>query len=123
MKNKWSILTSLLLVLLVVQTPQFGQNTSTDPRTAHRHELAINLLRAINTAEVPYHSKNGSYAAWQTLLSSEPKYFDDFLARQREFFVNFGQPDTVTSHILPTIQFKDPPEIPARMESAAKRAC
>jgi hypothetical protein len=31
MKNKWGILTSLLLVLLVVQTPQFAQDTSKLP--------------------------------------------------------------------------------------------
>lgn len=50
MKNKCGILTSLLLVLPVVQTPQFAQDTSTDPGTAHRHQLAVSLLRTINTA-------------------------------------------------------------------------
>jgi len=49
--KKWGILTSLLLVLLVVQTPQFGQDTSTDPRKAHGHQVAISLLRLINTAK------------------------------------------------------------------------
>jgi len=107
--KKWGILTSLLLVLLVVQTPQFAQNTSIDPGQAHRHELAINLLRAINTTEVPYHSKNGSYATWQTLLSSQPEYFEEFLARQR--VVYSAPPYTAPRQILPAIQFKDPPEI------------
>ena len=111
MKNKWSILTSLLLVLLVIQTPQFAQNTSIDakqsPPDAMRHQLAISLLRAINTAEVPYHSKNGSYATWQTLLSSYPKQFDEFLAR----VLIFDRPGTVTRNILPPMQFNDPPEI------------
>jgi hypothetical protein len=75
--KKWGILTSLLLVLLAVQTPQFGQDTSTDPGKADRtrHLLAIGLLRTIGTAEVTYHSGNGSYATWQTLLSSYPQYF------------------------------------------------
>ena len=110
--KKWSILTSLLLVLLVVQTPQFAQNTSIDSGTAMRHQLAISLLRTINTAEVTYHSKNGSYGTWQTLLSSYPKQFDEFLARHREFLVNFGQPDTGPRQFpFPTNQFNNPPEI------------
>jgi len=58
-------------------------DTSTDPGKAHWHQFAINLLRTVNTAEATYHIENGSYATWQTLLSSEPKYFDDFLARNR----------------------------------------
>jgi len=53
---------------------------------------------------------------WQTLLSSYPKQFDEFLARRSAFLgghglVNFGQPDTATRHILPPIQFNEPPEI------------
>ena len=57
--KKWRIFTSLLLVLLVVQTPQFRQNTSIDPGKAHRRQLDIGLLRTINTAEATYHSENG----------------------------------------------------------------
>jgi len=98
----------------VVQTPQFGQDTSTDPRKAHGHQVAISLLRLINTAEVTYHTENGSYTRWQTLLSSYPRPFDEFLARHSEFLVRgliFGQPDTVTRHILPGTQFNEPPEI------------
>jgi hypothetical protein len=109
--KKWGILTSLLLVLLVVQTPQFAQNTSTDPGKAHRRQLAISLLRLINTAEVTYHSENGSYATWLTLLSSHPKQFDEFLARHSVVNFEIGQPYTVNRHILPAIQFNDPPEI------------
>ena|SRR5437588_211015 len=116
--KKWGILTSLLLVLLVVQTPQFAQNTSTDPGKADRHQLAISLVRTMNTAEATYHIKNGSYATWQTLLPSEPKYFDDFLARNsRPFRTN---PSTVAENV-PTgsvqpegtfgLHFNAPPEI------------
>ena len=104
--KKWGILTSLLLVLLVVQTPQFAQNTSTDPGKAHRRQSAISLLRLINTAEVTYHSGNGSYATWQTLLSSYRKVFDEFAARHT--VVNF---QVGTIRPLPPIQFNDPPEI------------
>ena len=115
--KKWGILTSLLLVLLVVQTPQFAQNTSTDPGAAHRRQLAISLPRTIGTAEATYHTENGSYATWQTLLSSYRKVFDAFLARHSDEFlashgvVILGPPDTVTRHILPATQFNDPPEI------------
>ena len=113
--KKWSILTSLLLVLLVVQTPQFAQNTSIDSGTAMRHQLAISLLRTINTAEVTYHSKNGSYGTWQTLLSSYPKQFDEFLARHTGDFVNTAErhllPLNTARHILPPIQFNEQPEI------------
>jgi len=103
--KKWGILTSLLLVLLVVQTPQFA-NTSIDSGTAMRHQLAISLLRTINTAEVTYRSEHGSYATWQTLLSSYRKVFDEFAARHT--VVNF---QVGTIRPLPPIQFNDPPEI------------
>ena len=114
--KKWGILTSLLLVLLVVQTPQFAQNTSADPGKAHRRQLAIELLRTIFTAEATYHSENGSYATWQTLLSSYRKYFDEFLARHKvenaRNSVENGsggvvwRPKTIFIN-----QFNDPPEI------------
>ena len=111
--KKCAILTSLLLVLLVVQTPQFGQDTSTDLGKAHRRQLAISLLRTINTAEVTYHSENGSYATWQTLLSSHRQYFDEFLARNR--VVNFVKgretSDTVRLQPIFALHFNDPPEI------------
>ena len=42
--------------------------------------VAIGLLRTINTAEVTYHARNGSFAAWKALVSDQPKYFDEFLA-------------------------------------------
>jgi hypothetical protein len=117
MKNKWGILSSLLLVLLVVQAPQFAQDTSTDPGKAQRSQLAISLLRLINTAEATYHTENGSYATWQTLLSSYRTVFAEFLARHSDEFparhgvVILGQPGAVTRHLLPTIPFNDPPEI------------
>ena len=91
----------------MVQTPQFGQDTSIDPGQAHRHELAIGLLRTIGTAEATYRTENGSYAGWQTLLSSYPKQFDEFLARHSVVNFEVG----VTRHILPPSQFNDPPEI------------
>jgi hypothetical protein len=40
----------------------------------------VGLLRTINTAEVAYPAKNGSFVIWQTLLSDQPKFFERFLA-------------------------------------------
>jgi hypothetical protein len=72
----------LLALHLAVQTPQFAQDVSADSAKAdqERRIVAIGLLRTINTAEVTYHSKNGSFVVWNTLVSDQPKYFDKFLA-------------------------------------------
>jgi len=74
--------TVLLVLFLGVLTSQFAQDTPTRPATAEqaRRQVAIGLLRTINTAEVTYHAKNGPFVIWQTLLSEQPKYFDRFLA-------------------------------------------
>jgi hypothetical protein len=111
MKKNGVILTSVLLVL-GIQTPQFAQDTSIDPAKPEwaKHRIAIGLLRTINTAEVTHQHKNGSYATWQTILLSQPKYFDDFLARnnrtnQQTFQVGVVQPKA------PVFRFADAPEI------------
>jgi hypothetical protein len=83
MKKHRVILSTVLLVLFLgVLTSQFAQDTPTRPATAEqaRRQVAIDLLRTINTAEVTYHAKNGPFVMWQTLLSGQPKYFDKFLA-------------------------------------------
>lgn len=65
------------------QTPQFAQDSSTNPAVAEqaRRRTAISLLRIVNTAEATYKDKNGSFGTWPNLLSSEPKFFEAFLAR------------------------------------------
>lgn len=65
------------------QTPQFAQDSSTNPAQTEqaRRRTAILLLRIVNTAEAAYKDKNGSFATWPNLLSSEPKFFEAFLAR------------------------------------------
>jgi hypothetical protein len=83
MKKHQVILSTVLLVLFLgVQTPQFAQDTSAGQANADqaRHRAAISLLREINTAEVTYRSKNGSFVIWETLVSDQTKYFDKFLA-------------------------------------------
>jgi hypothetical protein len=63
-----------VLVILAAGAPLSSQNAvaqTTDPGHA-KHSLAVNLSRAINTAEVTYKFKrSGSYAAWDALLTSD----------------------------------------------------
>jgi hypothetical protein len=63
----------LLALTLTVAMPQFGQSTKNEPSDADqtRHLMAISLLRAINTLEAALRMKNGSYATWNELLSSQ----------------------------------------------------
>jgi hypothetical protein len=84
MKKHRILLSTVLLVLaLGVLTPQFAQDTPTNPTAPdlERREHAISLIRAINTAEVSERSISGSYASWQTLLMHEPEYLNECLAK------------------------------------------
>lgn len=80
-KHQVILSTALLVLFLGVQAPQFAQDTSTSSAETDKakHSVAISLLRTINTAEVTYQHENRSFAEWQTLLTSQPKYFDRFL--------------------------------------------
>jgi hypothetical protein len=91
-----------LLLLLAVNTPQFAQDTSAVPSKAEqeRHRIAIGLLRTINTSEVTYRSKNGSFATWKSLLAAQPKSFDGYLANL-----------TKSGAQKPAEQFSDAPAI------------
>lgn len=60
------------LVILATAAPISSQNTpdqANDPDHA-KHSLAVNLLRAINTAEMDYKNKHGVYASKDALLAS-----------------------------------------------------
>jgi hypothetical protein len=63
----------LLTLTLTTAIPQFGQNAKNEPSDADqvRHIMAISLLRAINTMGVVLRMKNGSYATWNELLTSQ----------------------------------------------------
>jgi hypothetical protein len=101
MKKHQVILSTVLVVLFLgIQTPQFAQDTPTGPANADqaRHRVAIGLLRSINTAELTYRSKNGSFVIWNTLVSDEPKYF--------ALAINGLMKDAGHS-----ARFSDPPEI------------
>jgi hypothetical protein len=61
------LLTSTLLTLSVAaQKSPFGAQD----REKERRSLAVNIVRAINTAEANFKQKYGSYASWDTLLSN-----------------------------------------------------
>ena|GEM_PF-1317415 len=110
MKRNVVVLTSVLLVLLGIQTPQFAQDTSLGPAGTNqvKHRVAISLLRTVNTAEVTHQHKNGSYATWQALLSSQPRYFDEFLARNNQQTFQAG---AVRPTANPFFRFADAPEV------------
>ena len=81
-KHRVILSTVLLVLFLGLLTSQFAQGTPTRPEKADqaRRQVAIGLLRTINTAEVTYRDTNRQFVMWQTLLSGHPKYFDKFLA-------------------------------------------
>jgi|HubBroStandDraft_1064217.scaffolds.fasta_scaffold24959_2 hypothetical protein len=61
------------LLILAAAVPLSSQDAPAQTSEADhaRHSVAINLLRAINTAEVGYKMKHGSYLNWDMLLASE----------------------------------------------------
>ena len=63
----------VLALTLGTAIPQYGQNTSAPSSDADhaRHSLAINLLRRINTVELDYRMKHGSYVTWDVLVTNE----------------------------------------------------
>jgi len=59
-------------VLLAVVVPQRAQNPATPPPADEqpRRSVAINILRAINTAEYDYKFRHGSFVGWDVLVGS-----------------------------------------------------
>jgi hypothetical protein len=72
MRTKFNLL-MLVLLLFAAVTPLSSQNAPAQTSDADhaRHSVAINLLRAINTAEVGYKSRHGSYGTWEDFLASD----------------------------------------------------
>jgi hypothetical protein len=62
-----------MMIAVVAALPQYGQNPlATSAKTNRaRSSLAISLLRAINTAEVQFRVKQGSYVPWDVLMTSK----------------------------------------------------
>jgi hypothetical protein len=74
--------TVLFLLFLGVLTPQFAQNTTASLEKADqvkRRQLAVGLLRTINTAEASEFATYGVYGSWQTLLLHHSEYFSKHL--------------------------------------------
>lgn len=85
----------LLALFLVVLTPQFAQDTPSDPpkQDPERRMHALGLVRQINTAEVTDLYAYGSYASWKTLLEHQSEYLTQWLARNypQESNLQFGE--------------------------------
>ena len=59
-------------VLLAVAIPQRAQSPAapSSPDEQARRSVAVNTLRAINTAEYAYKFRHGTFASWNVLLAS-----------------------------------------------------
>jgi hypothetical protein len=83
--KKHPVISSVLLLALFlgVLTPQFAQDTPTNPPRPdlERRVHALGLLRTISTAEVGELLKYGSYGSWQTLLAHQSEYLNEWPAR------------------------------------------
>lgn len=73
MQSKFVLLPMIMLTLAAGATTTLRSKSRvtppSDPEHA-KHSLAVNLLRAINTAEYDYQSKHGSFASKEALLTS-----------------------------------------------------
>ena len=96
--KKHPVISSVLLLVLFfgVLTPQFAQDTFTNPPKLDlvRRARSLGLLRTINTAEAVGHSKFGSYSSWQTLLARQSEYLNEWRARFYPEQANQGFGDT-----------------------------
>ena len=71
-RSIWLGLIVLTFVLVVTATER-SQDVAAQA-SGHEHErgsIAVNLLRAINTAEYDYRYKHGGFVDWATLVKSE----------------------------------------------------
>ncbi len=64
------LLTVGILVLPLIAAAQKKPSPTAQDRLSEQRSLAINIVRAINTAEANYKQKHGGYATWDTLISN-----------------------------------------------------
>jgi len=99
--NKKRIRLTLFMVVLsfgALLTPQIAQKTARaseipDEQRSLRGLMAA-LVRTINTAEASYHSEQGAYGSWQSLLSNQEfqKYLNGWLAEYYpQFYPHAGE--------------------------------
>jgi hypothetical protein len=71
-KKKISVLVLLAGILLALPgaNAQKKAGPGMPDREQERRSLAVNIVRAINTAEAGYKKKQGVYATWSTLISN-----------------------------------------------------
>jgi hypothetical protein len=90
---------ALVLALLIGVTASQSQDVPTNSERPDRlrQQLAIALLRTINTAEVVEQTTYGSYSPWQTLRAHHSEYFGQFIAMQRRGLdnANFAEPPEI----------------------------
>jgi hypothetical protein len=70
---KWHAAVAILFagILLSASSANAQKNSPTlQDRQREQHSLAVNIVRAINTAEAHYKTTHGSYATWTTLFSN-----------------------------------------------------
>lgn len=75
--RKSAITAFLLLNLFLILAANAGPQKTSPILNSHENErrsFAINLLRALNSSELDYQKKHGSYANWDALLAEG--YFD-----------------------------------------------
>jgi hypothetical protein len=73
MRKRLVVPSAVLLALLLGSfAPEYAQNVPTGSGDSDhaKQSLAVNLLRAINTAEVSYRHNHGEYAPWAILVES-----------------------------------------------------
>jgi hypothetical protein len=71
MRRHWVVSTIILIAVVIGSFKfQYAQNSAGDSDLA-KQNLAVNLLRAINTAERAYHQNHGAFTSWATLATSD----------------------------------------------------
>lgn len=67
------LLTFSFCAICFLTNPAHAQQKNTPgvpDRERERRSLAVNIVRAINTAEASYKRNHGAYATWETLISN-----------------------------------------------------
>ncbi len=74
MTKKTIVVSTILFAGGLLTIPAIAAQKKASPtvqeRQSEQHSLAVNIVRAINTAELNYKQKHGGYATWDTLISN-----------------------------------------------------
>jgi len=61
---------SATFLLAIAPAPAQKNSPGIQDRERERRSLAVNIVRAINTAEMNYKKNQGTYATWDTMISN-----------------------------------------------------